>query len=309
MQSRKIIVITGPTATGKTAFAALLAKTAGGEVVSADSMQIYRHMDVGTAKPTAEDMLGVRHHMIDIIPPWEDYSVSRYVSDAGTCIDEILGRGKLAVLAGGTGLYIDSLLSGRSFQAHGGAELRRKLEMEYDDSGGEVMLAKLSEVDPERAAILHTNDRKRIVRALEVYHLTGKTLSEHDRETKALPPRYDAIKYALAFSDRARLYRRIDQRVDKMIRSGLEEEVRNLIEMGVSPTCTSMQAIGYKEMVRSILGHTSPNEAAEQIKMESRRYAKRQLIWFRRDKEVKWIMWKDEPDIERGVGEVLYETK
>jgi len=306
---QRILVITGPTATGKSALAALLAKNMGGEVVSADSMQVYKHMNIGTSKPTEDEKLGVPHHMLDIIPPWEEYSVSRYVSDAVACIGDILRRGKLPVLAGGTGLYIDSLLSGRYFQVRGSTELRNDLEKEYDSSGGEAMLRKLFDIDPERASLLHVNDRKRIVRALEIFTLSGKTITEHDRETKALPSRYDASMFALTFSNRAELYRRIDLRVDSMLQAGLEREVRSLLDMGLSPGSTAMQAIGYKEMVCAIQGQCNTVDAAERIKMESRRYAKRQLTWLRRDEDVRWIVWGNEPDIERGAREVQNETK
>jgi len=297
----KIVVITGPTATGKTALGAAFASISGGEVVSADSMQVYKYMDIGTAKPSKEERLGVFHHMIDIVPPWEDYSVSRYVSDAARCIDDILGRGRLPVIVGGTGLYIDSLLTGRWFLPRGDAALRLELEAEYDDIGGRAMLDKLSKFDPESALRLHFNDKKRIVRAMEVNKATGKSLSQHDRETKNAPSRYDAVIIALTFPDRAELYSRIDRRVDAMLRRGLDREVRGLIDMGVPEGCTSMQAIGYKEMVGAIQGLFGFEAAAEKIKMGSRRYAKRQLTWLRRKTDIRWIEWADDVDIDYGV--------
>ena len=289
MKKKNVIVITGPTATGKTALGARLALTLGGEVVSADSMQIYKHMDIGTAKPTEEETLGVRHHMLDVVAPWEDYSVARYVADAVRCVDDILSRGMTPVLVGGTGLYIDSLLAGRKFSQRSDNELRKTLQAEYDNIGGEAMLRKLHKLDPDSAAKLHANDKKRIVRALEVYNITGKTISQHDRETKRLPPRYESKKIALTFSDRAQLYERIDRRVDRMLSAGLLEEVKNLLEMGVEPGCTAMQAIGYTEIIGVIFGKNSLETAAQTIKMESRRLAKRQLTWLRRDKDIKWI--------------------
>ena len=301
----KIIVVTGPTATGKTALGALLAKNMGGEVVSADSMQVYRGMDIGTAKPTPPERLGVPHHMIDIVSPEESYSVARYISDASACIDGIIRRGSLPVLVGGTGLYIDSLLSGRTFAAYNDPGLRRSLEAEYDEVGGQEMLLRLGGFDRESAARLHSNDKKRIVRAFEVYKATGKTISQHDLETKSIPPRYDAYKFALDYEDRAALYHRIGLRVDAMLSSGLFEEVRGLLDAGIPQGCTAMQAIGYKEMSGAVLGRCSVGEAVDEIKMESRRYAKRQLTWLRRDPDVKWTRWGLKPDIECAAKRIL----
>ena len=226
----KLVVITGPTASGKTALGVMLAQRLGGEVVSADSMQIYRGMDIGTAKPTPEEMQGVPHHMIDIADPTENYSVSRYAAEATACVDDILARGKLPIVVGGTGLYIDSLIAGRTF-ADGTADtaLRQELNERYDEIGGEGLLGELRKFDPERAAKLHPADKKRIVRAMEVYILTGKTITQHDAETRAVPPRYDAAKIALTFADRQDLYARIDRRVDAMMQQGLLGEVRALL--------------------------------------------------------------------------------
>ena len=305
----QIIVITGPTATGKTALGALLAKKACGEVVSADSMQVYKYMDIGTAKPSAEEMLGVPHHMLSVVPPWEDYSVARYVSDAAPLIDDILSRNRLPVIVGGTGLYIDSLLSGQGFSARADAALRSELEAEYDNIGGEAMLRKLGDFDPDCAGRLHSNDKKRIVRAFEAYRATGKPISQHDKETKAVPPRYTAVKIALSFSDRAKLYSRIDRRVEKMLSLGLESEVRSLFDMGVPRGATAMQAIGYKEMAAVVTGESSLDFSVEKIKMESRRYAKRQLAWLRRDPDIRWITWEDAHDVERAAATIESLTK
>ncbi|MFR0796161.1 MAG: tRNA (adenosine(37)-N6)-dimethylallyltransferase MiaA [Oscillospiraceae bacterium] len=270
----KIVVITGPTASGKTALGVALAQRLGGEVVSADSMQIYRGMDIGTAKPTPEEMQGVPHHMIDIADPAENYSVSRYAAQAAACVDDILARGKLPIVVGGTGLYIDSLIAGRTF-ADGTADtaLRQELSERYDEIGGEGLLGELRKVDPERAARLHPADKKRIVRAMEVYILTGKTITQHDAETRAVPPRYDAAKIALDFADRQDLYDRIDRRVDAMVRQGLFDEVRALLAAGVPADCTAMQAIGYKEAVAAVRGEASPQDAVAAIQLASRRYA------------------------------------
>lgn len=295
----KILVITGPTATGKTKLSVMLAKKLNGEIVSADSMQIYKGMDIGTAKVTPEEAEGVPHHMIDIAAPDEPYSVARYVEEASACVDGILSRGKLPIVTGGTNLYIDSLILNRDFAENtSDGALRSELDARYEKLGGEAMLAYLREFDPERAAKLHPSDRRRIVRAIEVYKLTGETISEHDRKTKLIPPRYDAIKIALDYEDRAELYARIDKRVDEMLGAGLVEEVRGLLASGLSPDCTAMQAIGYKETAAYLDGKIGLPEAVETIKRESRRYAKRQLTWLRKDSSLFWIRWGKSPDTE-----------
>ena len=297
--AEKIVVVAGPTASGKTALGIALAKDFNGEIVSADSMQIYRGMDIGTAKASLAEREGIPHHMLDVAEPWEDYSVARYVEQAEACCRDILRRGKLPILVGGTGLYIDSLVSGRDFAAVDSDQgLREALSAEYDALGGEAMHRRLQEIDPERAAILHSGDKRRIVRALEVYRLTGMTITEHDRQTRALPKRFDAAAIHLNFKNRAALYARIDRRVDMMVEQGLFREVEGLLAAGLSPESTAMQAIGYKEVVRSLQGELSREEAVDLIKQSSRRYAKRQLTWFNRDKEALPILWEDEPDFE-----------
>ncbi|MBQ5504466.1 MAG: tRNA (adenosine(37)-N6)-dimethylallyltransferase MiaA [Oscillospiraceae bacterium] len=292
----EILVITGPTASGKTELGVSLAQKLGGEVVSADSMQIYKYMDIGTAKPTEEEMRGIPHHMLSVVSPFESYSVSRYVTEAGACVDAILSRGKLPILVGGTGLYIESLVLGRSFAA-GGAELgvRAELERQYDEAGGERMLDLLRSLDPERAAKLHPNDKKRIVRALELAQ-SGSTISEHDELTKKAPPRYRAKYIVLGFEDREDLYRRIDIRVDVMLKAGLMDEVRALLDMGLPPEATAMQAIGYKESARYLRGEEELKDAVENIKRGSRRYAKRQISWCSRYEGALRINWKNIPD-------------
>ena len=293
----KILVITGPTASGKTWLAVELAKKRNGEVVSADSMQIYRRMDIGTAKPTAEEMGGVPHHMIDVVNPEEDFSVARYVDMAARRVEDVLARGKLPILAGGTGLYVDSLLSGRTFAAFDeDSALRGQLEERFRARGGAAMLEDLSKVDPDSAARLHPNDGKRIVRALEVWLTTGKTITAHNRETKALPPRYNALTLTLDFARREDMWERIDRRVDRMMADGLTEEVRGLLDSGVPKTCTAMQAIGYKEMAAALLGDGDTAAAAEEIKLRSRQYAKRQRTWFRRNQEAKPLIWGPVPN-------------
>lgn len=293
----KIVVITGPTATGKTKLSVALAKEFDGEIVSADSMQIYRRMDIGTAKVTPEETEGIPHHMVDIAEPNEAYSVARYVAEASTAIEGILARGKLPIIVGGTNLYIDSLISGRDFADNeDGNSLRLEIDAEYEEKGGEKMLEILREFDPERAAKLHPADRRRIVRAIEIFRLTGKTITRHDLETQAVPPRYDAAMIALDFEERADLYARIDRRVDLMAEQGLFEEVRALLDEGIPEGSTAMQAIGYKEPAAFFRGEISRDEAIELIKRESRRYAKRQLTWLRRNEKLFWFRHKTVPD-------------
>lgn len=297
----KILVIVGPTASGKTRMAVELAQRHNGEVISADSMQIYRTMDIGTAKPTKEEMGGIPHHMIDVADPEEDFSVARYVEMAARCVDDVLERGKLPIVAGGTGLYIDSLLSGRTFAPFSpDSALRGELERELAEKGGQAMLEALAQVDPEAAQRLHPNDHKRIVRALEVYRSTGKTITQHNRETQAIPPRYNALTIGLAFQDRQTMWRRIDQRVDEMVAAGLEDEVRRLLTSGISPKCTAMQAIGYKEFTQALSGEMTWQEATDVVKLRSRQYAKRQLTWFGRNPNTRWVRWDDPPEFEQG---------
>ena len=300
---KQVIVVCGPTATGKTALGIALARRFGGEIVSADSMQIYRRMDIGTAKATPEERAQVPHHMLDVCEPWEDYSVSRYVEDAARICDGLLAAGKTPVIVGGTGLYIDSLLSGRDFAGRekGDSRLREELTAEYERLGGEGMLELLRSFDPERAEKLHPADMRRIVRAIEIYRLTGKTITQHDAETRSLPPRYEAHRIALSFYDRADLYARIDRRVQQMVRDGLFDEVQRLLDEGLSPACTSMQAIGYKEAALALRGEISRQEAVALIQQNSRRYAKRQLTWFGRDPEAQWIRWDREPDLDEAL--------
>ncbi len=293
----KILTIVGPTASGKTRLAVELARRFNGEVVSCDSMQIYRTMDIGTAKPTAEEMCGIPHHMLDVAEPEENYSAARYVEQASACVDDILARGKLPIVAGGTGLYRDALLAGRSFAAFSG-KFRSGLERRAANGELPSLYEELQRIDPARAEKLHAADEKRIIRALEVWYETGKTITEHDEESKLLPPRYEAVSIGLSFEDRADMWARIDRRVDEMMSAGLVEEVRSLLERGVAPTCTAMQAIGYKEMVCALLNGRPAEEGAEEIKLRSRQYAKRQLTWFRRDPSIHWFLWGKTPVFE-----------
>lgn len=292
-----VLVICGPTASGKTALAVALAQRFDGEVVSADSMQVYRGMDIGTAKPTPQEMGGIVHHMLDVAQPEEAFSVARYVSMAVPIVDDILARGKLPIIAGGTGLYVDHLIAGRQFAPfpqHSG--LREALQQRVRAEGLPALRCELAQVDPEAAQRLHPNDEKRIIRALEVYHSTGKTISQHNRESAALPNRYTPLTLALNYRERPWLWARIDQRVDEMMARGLEGEVRGLLDSGVPLSATSMQAIGYKEMAAALLEGRPVQEGAEEIKLRSRQYAKRQLTWFRRNAQAHWLLWEERPD-------------
>ena len=286
---KNIICIAGPTASGKTALAVEIAKLTNGEVVSCDSMQVYKRMDIGTAKPTADEMQGIPHHMIDIAEPNEDFSVSRYCEMAAPIVDGILSRGKTAVIAGGTGLYMDSLIKGNAFAPFPSTGMREKLELQADAEGMEAMLRLLDTIDPDAASRLHPADRKRIIRALEVYYETGETITDHNRKTQAIAPRYCPLWLGLDFADRSELYCRIGRRVDIMLEQGLVEEIRSLLASGIPAKCTAMQAIGYKEFVTALTGYGSMEQAAEEVKKGSRHYAKRQLTWFRRNPNMHWL--------------------
>ena len=283
-----IVCLAGPTASGKTALAVELAKDLNGEVVSCDSMQVYRRMDIGTAKPSPEEMQGIPHHMIDVAEPDEDFSVSRYCAMAAPIVDDIVARGKTAIIAGGTGLYMDSLIRGNDFAPFPSTGVREQLEAETDEVGLPAMLARLREIDPDTAD--RVSDRKRILRALEVYLETGETITEHNRKTRLIPPKYTPLWLGLDFADRGELYRRIDKRVDIMLEMGLMEEIRSLLDSGIPEKCTAMQAIGYKEFVNALEGREPLSQAAEEVKKASRHYAKRQLTWFRRNPAVHWLV-------------------
>ncbi|HBQ64575.1 MAG TPA: tRNA (adenosine(37)-N6)-dimethylallyltransferase MiaA [Clostridiales bacterium] len=285
-----VVVITGPTASGKSAVAVELALMMQGEIVSADSMMVYRGMDIGTAKPTISDMKGIPHHMTDILSPDQDFSVASYKEQAVSLITEILNRGRLPVLAGGTGLYIKALVRGIVYSpAAVCPDIRERLKAESQDLGDELMHRRLVGIDPESAVRLHVNDRKRVLRALEVYLSTGITQTEHDRRSQKDPGPFHYRVFGLR-TDRARLYDRINKRVDDMMRSGLLQEVIQLRNQGyLQPGTTAAQAIGYKELVRYLDGNGSLNDAVEQIKMQTRRYAKRQMTWFNHMEEVEWL--------------------
>ena len=298
----RVICVVGPTATGKTKMGVALAKRFGGEVVSVDSMQIYRGMTIGTAAPTAEEMDGVRHHMVAIAAPAESWSVARFTEQADLCIGDILRRGGRPVLVGGTGLYLDSILSGRTFApGHSDGEIRKALQAELAREGIESLYRQLREIDPETAARLPIRDEKRILRALEVYRETGETLTAHDARTRLRPPKYRACTIGLTFRDRADLYARIDRRVDTMVERGLLREVEALLQTGLPETATALQAIGYKQFLSVYRGDTPVSEAVAEVKLRSRQYAKRQLTWLRRKDDIHWLLWEKDPDFPAGL--------
>ena len=294
-----IICIAGPTASGKTALAVELAKEFHGEVVSCDSMYVYKGMNIGTAKPTKEEMGGIIHHMIDVAEPDQDFSVSRYCDMAAPIVDDIVARGKTAIIAGGTGLYMDSLIKGNDFAPFPATGIRQQLEAKAETMGFEAMREELRAVDPEAAARLL--DTRRVIRALEVYYETGITMTEHNRRTQAIPPRYTPLWLGLTFADRAELYRRIDARVGLMLEQGLPEEIKALLESSIPANATAMQAIGYKEFVDALNGQCSIEEAADLVRQSSRRYAKRQLTWLRRNEKIHWITRQ----ADQSAGEIL----
>ena len=285
---KNIICVAGPTASGKTSLAVELAKFTNGEVVSCDSMQIYKRMTIGTAKPVPEEMEGIPHHMIDVCEPDEDFSVSKYCEMATPIVEDIIARGKTAIIAGGTGLYMDSLITGNDFAPFPATGHRERLEEKLAQAGLDVMLAELAAVDPEAAERSQRNPR-RIIRALEVFYETSETITAHNLRTQAIPPRFDPLWIGLDFEPRQLLYDRIDLRVDIMMKQGLVEEIRELLKSGIPESCTAMQAIGYKEFLAAMKGHITIEEAAEAVKQGSRRYAKRQLTWFRRNPNMHWL--------------------
>ena len=302
---KRLICICGPTASGKTGLAVALAKRLDAEVVSCDSMQVYRGMDVGTAKPDAAEMDGVPHHLLDVAEPGEAFSVSRYVELADAAIADIHSRGKVAIVCGGTGLYMDSLIQGQGFAPPPDHGERAYLEQAAEKKGMQFLYDMLKDADPETAEKLHVSDRKRIIRALEVFLMTGLPLSYHNAQSKLKGPKHEADWIGLTFRDRAKLYARVDARVEQMMARGLEDEVRSLLERGVDPRTTAMQAIGYKELAAALRGEGSIEQAVAEIQQATRRYAKRQLTWFRRNEAIRWIYVDETPDLPRAALRLL----
>ncbi len=284
----KVIVIAGPTATGKTALSVKIAKDFGGEVISADSIQIYKKLDIGSAKPSTDEMQGIPHHLMDFLEPDGEFSVADYVKCAKEKIDDVLSRGKTPIITGGTGLYISSLVDNVSFsEGDKNNELREKLRQELEEKGAEFMHARLREIDPESAEAIHPNNTKRVLRAIEIFETTGKSRTEQEKVSKLEKSPYDFCLIGLN-CDRELLYERINKRVDIMMALGLFDEVRDLLDSGISPDAQSMQGIGYKEIVMALTGEITEEESIELIKKNSRNYAKRQLTWFRRG-EYRWF--------------------
>jgi len=286
---KKVIVIAGPTASGKTELAINVAKEAAGEVISADSMQIYKYMDIGTAKPAKEEMQGIPHHMLDVVYPDEPFNVALYKNMAEGIIEDIIKREKLPIIAGGTGLYINSLIYNIKFSETVCDEaFRERMNMIAVSEGPQKLHDMLKEVDPESAAKIHCNNIKKVIRALEVYEFTKKPISQHQKESRAEPPPYLYLIFILNM-DRDELYRRIDARVDNMVSQGQIEEVKNLKRMGYSDKLTSMQGLGYKEIFWYLDNKISYEEAIRIIKRDTRHYAKRQITWFKSIKEAIWL--------------------
>ena len=297
-----VLCVVGPTATGKTKMGVALAKRFDGEVVSVDSMQLYRGMTIGTAAPTREEMEGIPHHMVAVADPAERWSAARYVSAADACVQDILRRGKLPVLVGGTGLYLDALIRGTDFAAGSqGTALRQQLQRRARQEGTEALLEELRRIDPTAAQKLHLRDEKRIIRALEVWYETGCTITEHDRQEQQRPPKYDALYIGLDFLDRQDLRDRIDKRVDTMVEQGLLEEVEALLTSGLPRDATALQAIGYKQFLAVAEGTATRQEAIAEVKLRSRQYAKRQLTWLRRNPDIFWVRWERRPNFPEGL--------
>ena len=300
-----LICIAGPTASGKTALSIALAQELGGEIVSCDSMQVYKSMDIGTAKPTVEEMAGIPHHMLSVAEPWEDFSVGKYCDMATPIVDDILTRGKTAIIVGGTGLYMDALIKGNDFAPVPSTGRREELEKLASEKGIDAVIEQLRAVDPESADRLHPSDQKRIIRAMEVYLETGETITEHNRKTQLIPPRYNPVWFALEDADRSTLYARIDRRVEIMLEQGLIAEIQGLLDSGIPEKCTAMQAIGYKEFVDALQGRSSMETATALVQQSSRKYAKRQLTWFRRNPAIHWLRREEN----QGTGEILAKAR
>lgn len=293
MEKRPLIIITGPTAVGKTELSIKLSKAVGGEIISADSMQVYRHMDIGSAKVTKEEMDGVPHHLIDVLEPWEDFNVVVFQQMANKALEGIYARGAVPIIAGGTGFYIQALLYSVDFKENPeGRQIREELEALVREKGAEYLHQCLDRVDPESAAAIHSHNVKRVIRALEYYRQTGQKISVHNQEERQKKSPFSFVYYVISM-DRSRLYERIDQRVDQMLAHGLVEEVERLKAMGCHRGMVSMQGLGYKEILDYLDGKCSLEEAVYILKRDTRHFAKRQLTWFKRERDVRWMHLED----------------
>ena len=289
MKPNPMVILTGPTAVGKTALSIALAKKINGAIISADSMQVYKHMDVGSAKITPEEMDGVRHYLVDELEPFDEFHVVKFQEYAKKYLNEIYAHGKIPIIAGGTGFYIQALLNDIDFtEQESDSAYRKELEALAEEHGNQYLHDRLKEVDPESAEAIHPNNRKRVIRALEFYQETGRKISEHNAKEQMRTSPYN-FAYFVLNDERSHLYKRIDARVDKMIEDGLEAEVRRLKEMGCTKDMVAMQGIGYKEMLSYLDGSYSLEEAVYIIKRETRHFAKRQITWFKRERDVIWL--------------------
>lgn len=287
-KNHSLIILTGPTCAGKTGLSIKLAKTIGGEIISADSMQVYRHMDIGTAKISPDEMEGIPHHLIDILEPFEEYNVSRFKTEAGMAIDSVFSRGNIPIIVGGTGFYIQALLYDIDFSDNAQTPYRQELRSLAQNHGNGYLFEMLKKTDPQAASYLHENDVKRVIRALEFHKETGMCISEHNKRERAKKAAY-YFKYFVLNLPRDLLYKNIDMRVDDMIEKGLVDEVRKLKDMGLNDTMVSMKGLGYKEILRYLEGQIDLEEAVRIIKRDTRHFAKRQITWFKRERDVIWI--------------------
>lgn len=303
---KPLIILTGPTAVGKTALSIRLAKAVGGEIISADSMQVYRHMDIGSAKIKREEMEGVPHYLIDVLDPDEAFNVTVFQKMAKEAVEEIYSHGHIPIVAGGTGFYIQALLYDIDFSENGeDTSIREQLEKLGEEKGAEFLHDLLRDIDPESAEEIHANNRKRVIRAIEYYRQTGERISEHNKREKQKESPYDFLYYVIN-TDRACLYERIGRRVDRMLEQGLVEEVKRLKDMGCTRNMVSMQGLGYKEILDYLQGTYTLKEALSILKRDTRHFAKRQITWFKRERDVRWLNLPDfDNDIEKVLEKIL----
>lgn len=293
MNKKPMVILTGPTAVGKTKLSIALAKALNGEIISADSIQVYKYMDIGSAKITEEEMQGVKHYMVDIMSPFEDFNVSVFKSKCEECLEEIYKNGHIPIIVGGTGFYIQAILNDISFTENDdNKEIRAELEQFYQEKGVDYLFDMLMEIDPKSAEVIHKNNVKRVIRAIEYFRLTGQKISEHNETERQKDSAYNSCYFVLN-DEREKLYSKIEIRIDEMLKQGLVEEVKKLKEMGCSRNMVSMQGLGYKEILDYLDGNCTLDEAVDILKRDTRHFAKRQLTWFRREKEVIWVN-KDE---------------